>query len=121
MKNNRQKAYARGKRAENIAAWFLRFKGFHIAARRYKVKGGEIDLIARRGNLVAIVEVKMRPTLREAMEAVGRENERRIIAAADDWLSRQPDRGKLSLRFDLIALAPWARPVHVCAFFNTDE
>ncbi len=88
-------------------------KGFRIVARRYRTKLGEIDLIARRGNLVLIVEVKARATLLAAMEAIGRESERRIEGAADLWLSRQPDHGKLSVRFDMVAVLPWRWPVHV--------
>ena len=68
-------------------------KGYRIVARRYRTKLGEIDLIARRGDLVLIVEVKARPTLIAAMEAIARESERRIEGAADLWLSRQRDYG----------------------------
>ncbi len=56
-------------------------KGFRIVARRYRTKLGEIDLIARRGDLVLIVEVKARKTLIEAMDAIARESERRIEGA----------------------------------------
>ena len=88
-------------------------KGFRIVARRYRTKLGEIDLIARRGDLVLIVEVKARRTLLEAMEAIARESERRIEGAADLWLMRQPDYGRLSIRFDMVAVLPWRWPVHV--------
>jgi putative endonuclease len=88
-------------------------KGYRIIARRYRTKLGEIDLIARRGNLVLIVEVKARPTLLAAMEAIAHQSERRIEAAADLWLSRQPDYGKLSVRFDMVAVLPRRWPVHV--------
>ena len=67
----------------------------------------------RRGDLVLIVEVKVRPTLMQAMEAIGRMSERRIEAAADIWLSRQPDHARLSLRFDMVAVLPRRWPVHV--------
>jgi putative endonuclease len=62
---------------------------------------------------VLIVEVKARPTLMAAMEALGRESERRIEGCADLWLSRQPDFGQLSVRFDMVAVLPWRWPVHV--------
>jgi putative endonuclease len=109
----RFKAYRRGHSSEWLAALALMVKGFRIVARRYRTKLGEIDLIARRGNLVLIVEVKARTTLVAAMEAIGRESERRIEGAADMWLSRQPDYGKLSVRFDMVAVLPWRWPVHV--------
>lgn len=109
----RLKAYRRGHSSEWFAAAALMAKGFRIVARRYKTKLGEIDLIARRGDLVLIVEVKARPTLIEAMDAIGRESEHRIEGAADLWLIRQRDHAKLSLRFDMVAVLPWRWPVHV--------
>lgn len=109
----RQRAYRRGHRSEWLAAAALMLKGFRIVARRYKTKLGEIDLIARRRDLVLIVEVKARPTLAEAMDAIGRTSQHRIDGAADLWLARQPDAAKLSIRFDMIAVLPWRWPVHV--------
>lgn len=110
---HRLKAYKRGHRSEWFAAAALMAKGFRIVARRYKTKLGEIDLIARRGDLVLIVEVKARANLLAAMDAIGRESARRIEGAADLWLVRQPDYARLSLRFDMIAVLPWRWPVHV--------
>jgi putative endonuclease len=109
----RFKANRRGHRGEWLAAMALMAKGFRIVARRYRTKLGEIDLIARRGDLVLIVEVKARPTLMAAMEALAHESERRIEGAADLWLSRQPDFGRLSVRFDMVAVLPWRWPMHV--------
>lgn len=114
----RRKSYRRGHRGESLAALALRLKGFRILARRYRTKLGEIDLIARRGDLVLIVEVKARPTLVEAMEAIAHESEWRIERAADLWLSRQPDYGRLSVRFDMVAVLPWRWPVHVDNIFH---
>ena len=111
-------AYRRGHRSEWLAAAALMLKGYRIVARRYRTKLGEIDLIARRGDLVAIVEVKARPTLEAAMDAVGASAERRIEAAADLWLARQKDFSRLSLRFDLVAVLPRRWPVHVPGAFQ---
>jgi putative endonuclease len=110
---SRRQAYRRGHRSEWLAAAALMVKGYRILARRHRTRFGEIDLIARRGDLVLIVEVKARRTLMEAMEAVRYESERRIESAADLWLSRQPDYGRLSVRFDMVAVLPWRWPVHV--------
>ncbi len=115
---DRLRAYKRGHRSEWLAAAALLLKGYRIVARRYRTKLGEIDLIARRGDLVAIVEVKARPTLIEAMEAIARTSERRIEAAADLWLVRQPDYARLSLRFDMVAVLPFRWPVHVENIFQ---
>ncbi|QIA20974.1 MULTISPECIES: YraN family protein [unclassified Mesorhizobium] len=110
---SRQRAYRHGHRSEWLAAAALMVKGYRILARRHRTRFGEIDLIARRGDLVLIVEVKARRTLMEAMEAVRYESERRIESAADLWLSRQSDYGRLSVRFDMVAVLPWRWPVHV--------
>lgn len=109
----RKDAFRLGHTGEWRAALALMVKGYRIVARRYRTPLGEIDLIARRGDLVAIIEVKARPTIAEAMDAVGRQSERRIESAADLWLARQPDHGRLSLRFDLVAVLPRRWPVHV--------
>ena len=111
-------AYRRGHRSEWLAAAALMAKGYRIVARRYRTRLGEIDLIARRGNLVAIVEVKARPTLAAAMDAIGGMSERRIEAAADLWLARQRDYARLSMRFDMVAVLPWRWPVHVPDVFR---
>ena len=111
-------AYRRGHRGEWLAALALSLKGFRILARRYRTPAGEIDLIARRGNLIIMVEVKARPTLLAAMEAINVTAERRIEAAADLWLSRRSDYAKLSVRFDLVAILPRRWPVHIPNLFQ---
>ena len=116
--DRRRRHERRGHRGEWLAALALMLKGYRIVARRHRTRLGEIDLIARRGDLVLIVEVKVRPTLVAAMEAVGRLSERRIEAAADLWLSRQPDHARLSLRFDMVAVTPRRWPVHVENIFH---
>ncbi len=65
-RETRRQAYVRGRRAEALAAWWLRLKGYRILARGFRVAAGEIDLIARRGRLIALIEVKARPSLEEA-------------------------------------------------------
>lgn len=115
---DRQRHERRGHRGELFAALALTFRGYRIVARRYKTRLGEIDLIARRGDLVLIVEVKLRPTLIEAMDAIGRISEQRIEAAADLWLMRQPDHARLSLRFDMVAVLPRRWPIHVTNIFQ---
>lgn len=115
---HRRQAYRRGHRSEWLAALALMVKGYRILARRHRTKLGEIDLIARRGNLVLIVEVKARKTLMEALEAIGRESEWRIEGAADLWLARQRDHAKISMRFDMVAVLPWRWPIHVPNVFQ---
>ena len=114
----RYRAYRKGHRGEFFASLMLLLKGYRIVARRFRTRAGEIDLIARRGDLVLVVEVKARPTLLQAMEAITATAERRIEAATDIWLSRQPDHGRLSVRFDMIAVLPRRWPVHVPNIFQ---
>jgi putative endonuclease len=109
----RVKANRRGHRGEALAALSLRLKGWRIIAKRYRSPLGEIDLIARRGNLIAMVEVKARSSFRGAMDSVTPAAQKRIMGSADLWLSRQKDASKLSIRFDIIAVLPWRWPVHV--------
>ena len=117
VRTRRQRHHRRGHRGEWLAGWALRLKGYRVVATRYRTPLGEIDLIARRGDLVLIVEVKVRPDLVAAMEAVSATAQRRIEGAADLWLARQPDHARLSLRFDLVAILPGRWPVHVANVF----
>lgn len=110
--NKRIQAEKLGKRAEWFAALALIIKGYRIVARRHKTKLGEIDLIARKGDLIALVEVKARPTPLEAVDAVTGEAKRRIANAGDLWLAKQRDFSRLSIRHDIIAVCPRKWPVH---------
>ncbi|MCF6322519.1 MAG: YraN family protein [Rhizobiaceae bacterium] len=111
-KETRQKAQIRGRRSEWLAALSLRIKGYRVIERGFKTGLGEIDIIARKQNLIAIVEVKARKNISLALNAVGRESQNRIANAADIWLSRQKDFHKLSIRFDIIAIVPGKWPKH---------
>ena len=117
-RRKRLRAYRKGFTSEWLAAAALLIKGYRIVAWRYRTKLGEIDLIARRGDLVLIVEVKARASLAAAMDAVAFQSAQRIEGAADMWLSRQPDYARLSVRFDLVAVLPWRWPVHVENVFH---
>ena len=109
----RRAGFRLGHRAEGLAALALRLKGYRILEVRHRTPLGEIDLIARRGDVVAIVEVKARATLAAALDAVTPAARRRIEAASDLWLARRPDAHRLSLRYDVVAVRPWRWPFHV--------
>ena len=87
--------------------------GHRIVVLRYRTKAGEIDLIARRGDLVRFVEVKARADTAASGFAVTGETQRRIRNASDFWLSRQPDAARLSASYDIVAVRPWRLPVHL--------
>ena len=108
----RLKAFRRGHVSEYLAALYLLAKGYRICAIRFRTPLGEIDIVARRGDLVACVEVKARRDVDSAVAAVTGETARRIRAAGDLWLARQPDAGRLSLRCDIVAVRPWRIPRH---------
>lgn len=115
---SRQDAQKRGHRGEWLAAWALRFKGYRIVAMRFKTKVGEVDIIARKRDLIIMVEVKARSTLIEAMDAITPSAMRRIEAAGDIWLARQPDFARLSIRYDMVAVIPRKWPIHVHRIFD---
>ncbi|NKJ36219.1 YraN family protein [Rhizobium sp. SG570] len=108
----RQKAWRRGHVAEYLAAAFLLFKGYRILAVRHRTKLGEIDIVARKGDLAVFVEVKSRRGAQEAIDAVSFSSQKRIRAASDLWLARQPDFARLSQRYDIVAMLPGRWPRH---------
>ncbi len=110
---DRRAAWRHGHLAEAAAALLLMAKGYRLIARRYKTPLGEIDLVLKRDRTIAFVEVKARPSEREALESVGRMSERRIVAAADLWLARHPDAAGLDLRYDMVLVMPWRLPRHL--------
>jgi putative endonuclease len=96
-----------GKRGEKIAAKLLKTKDYSILCRNYKVKSGEIDLIARDGDTLVFVEVKSRRAkpgaaldLRPAENLSARQRER-IYRASQSYLS-DIDNPAVIYRFDLI-------------------
>ncbi|MEL6735010.1 MAG: YraN family protein [Pseudomonadota bacterium] len=108
----RQKAERKGHRAERLAAWALRLKGYRIVGQRFKTPVGEIDLIARKGNTIAFVEVKARADAQVALDSVTFKSQRRISKAGLWWIGRQKDHAKLSWRFDVVAVVPRRWPIH---------
>jgi len=110
-----------GRRAETLAAWWLGLKGFRLLARRWRTPVGELDLVARRGDLVVFVEVKRRPSLAAAAEAVDPLQRARVVRAAELYLARQPVLAGLELRFDAVLIAPWRPPRHLPDAWRADE
>lgn len=103
----------KGRRAELLAALSLLLKGYRIVSMRYRTPVGEIDLVARKGDLIAFVEVKARRDLASGVDSVSFSAQRRIHAAGALFISRQRDSARLSWRCDIVVVSPWAWPVHL--------
>jgi putative endonuclease len=107
-----------GRRYEWLAILWLSAKGYRLLARRFGGKGGEIDLVMKRGRTVAFVEVKARGRLDAALIAITPEKQRLIAARIRQWLARNAWAMDHDLRADAVFLAPWRRPRHVPAAFE---
>lgn len=84
-----------------------------MLARGYRVAVGEIDIIARRGDVLAAIEVKARDSLAAAGEAIGPRQRRRVARAFEHFLAGNPQRAGLTLRFDVMLVAPLRLPHHL--------
>lgn len=102
-----------GRGAEWIAALLLMCKGYQILGFRLRTREGEIDLLAKRGKVLAVVEVKRRATLEDALEALGPMQQQRLLRAARALRDKRPALRQLDVRLQLIALAPKRFPRHV--------
>jgi putative endonuclease len=109
---NRQLAERRGRGAETLACWFLRLKGWRILARRARVPGGEVDIVARRGRTLAFVEVKARPTTESADWSLDQYRLRRVAVAAER-LSQRYMRDGDDIRIDAMFVVPGKLPRHL--------
>lgn len=96
----------KGRQAERAAADYLRSRGWKVVVENYVTPVGEIDLVARDGVTLVMVEVKARSNsmFGEALEAVGPRKERRLRAAAAWWMA---EKGQVTheLRFDVITIS----------------
>lgn len=105
-------AEARGRKAERYAAWWLRLQGWRILGQRLRVAAGEVDLVARRGRMLAFIEVKWRERPEDLDIAVDQYRLRRVAAAAEMLAPRfaRPDD---DIRIDVMLLAPRRLPRHL--------
>lgn len=103
-KTERQAYEKAGRRAETLAVLWLVLKGYLILARRYKTRQGEIDIIARKRNIIIMAEVKQRSKAVNLEDSVSFKNSQRIMDAAEIFLNRHQSLQSLNyeLRFDII-------------------
>jgi putative endonuclease len=108
----RQRAERRGRLAEWLCLWHLRLRGWRIVARGWRCPAGEIDIVAQRGKLLAVIEVKSRGAVAAAAVALTPRQRRRIARAAEALILSRPDLAGLDLRFDVMLVAPRRLPRH---------
>jgi putative endonuclease len=89
-------------RAEHAACAALAREGWMVLARRLRTEAGELDVLAEKDGMLAIIEVKARPRLADAAEALSRRQQARLLAAAEIVLAAHPDWGINGVRFDLL-------------------
>lgn len=102
-----------GRFSEHVAALWLMLHGWRVVGFRLKTRRAEVDLLAVKGGVLAVVEVKRRSTLDEATRAVGPEQRRRLGAAGRAIQANTPAYAALSVRLDMVALAPGKLPRHI--------
>jgi putative endonuclease len=119
MQTNRKNAYRFGLRAEKIAAWYLRLKGYRILAERYHIMQGEIDVLARKGDVLAAVEVKARQNFAACEASIAPHKQQKILKAVEYVLSGSgkiaglTDAHALTVRFDALWIVPRKWPRHI--------
>lgn len=99
--------------AEYMAALYLILKAYSVLAMRYRIKEGEVDLIIRRGRVIAFVEVKARIDFATGLEAIDGMKLKKFRKAVDHWLMRNPWAEAYTLRGDAVVIRPWRIPVHI--------
>lgn len=109
---DRKAAERRGRRGEYLAAASLVLKGYSILEMRYKTPMGEIDIIARRGRIIAFIEVKARASVEDAIDAITGKARQRICTAGAAYMARKK-LDKFGQRYDVIAVRPRRWPKHI--------
>lgn len=117
----RREAWVWGRIGEWLAVWLLRIKGYRIAARNLRTPVGEVDIVARRGRVLAFVEVKARRNMDDALQAILTRQKSRIVRTAEWYLGQTRPAPDTVCRFDAFAVAPWRIPRHIMDAWRADE
>ena len=117
---NRHAAEKRGRGAETLACWYLRLRGWRILARRARVPGGEVDIVARRGRVLAFIEVKARASEEAAATSLDTWRLRRVAAAAERLAPRYM-RATDDVRIDALFVVPGHWPRHLADVWQGDR
>jgi putative endonuclease len=117
----RLRARRRGRNAELLCRWHLRLRGWRIVASDWRCPSGEIDILARRRGVLAVIEVKSRTDFAAAAYALPPRQRRRIARAAQAFLVMRPELAPLAVRFDVMVVAPLRLPRHLPGAWRSDE
>jgi len=123
MKRSGLSTSRKGAQGEDAAASYLESKGWSVLARNFRTRAGEIDIIARRGNQVAFVEVKSWQSVprEDLSRSIGPRKRARIARAARLFLCRRPDLAEAHLRFDIVFLGGQEHGIeHIAGAFNEE-
>jgi putative endonuclease len=120
MSRKHEQAEKRGHFAELVALTYLRLKGYRLLAQRFKTPQGEVDLIMRRRDVTAFIEVKTRGSRDQGIEAVTTTQSKRIAAAARFWMARDRIANRNFCRFDIVVVSPYLLPQHIENAFPGD-
>lgn len=113
MSRKRSQHYRFGLWAEFLCRCRLKLQGYQIRAIRYRTAAGEIDIVASRGMVVAIIEVKARQNFSSALESLNHQQRQRIVRATAIMLAQQPHMNNRIVRFDVMLVTPWRWPRHI--------
>lgn len=102
-----------GRRAEVLAVLWLMVKGYRILGFRLRAPQAEIDVLAKRGRILAVVEVKSRTSLEAALETVSYDQRERLRRAGSALAASRQALAQCVVRLDLLALAPGRLPRHI--------
>lgn len=117
----RRRAFRLGHWAEVLCIVDLALRGYRVIGRRVRYPVGEIDIVARRGGTLAVIEVKARRSAGDAADAVSPRQRRRVARAAEWLRAERPALGQLQPRFDVMLVAPWRRPRHIRDAWHAGE
>ena len=109
----RMSALKLGRWAEHLAVLRLRLGGYRILARNLRLRSGEIDILARRGSVLALIEVKARADFDAAAFSLLPRQRQRLERSAEALRQRWPDLSACALRFDVVLVRPWRLPRHL--------